>query len=94
MKKDKIIKVEVSTHKDLKTMASSKGKTLKDFVQDIVLNLENGLFFDVEEYSNDVLIAVFADISKELDSRNDNGKMTKEQIDNYIYTVENIPFGE
>jgi hypothetical protein len=86
---DKMIKVSESTHKGLKIGATNHGLTMKEFLSRLAENNKFGIYFDVGNYSNDVLVSVFMDITEEFNRR--KAKLTEEEKENIkAYSNNNI----
>ena len=92
MIKDKMIKVSSSTHYEAKAQASINGKSLREYIKNLIVRDKEGIILDVSKVKSSMLISVFDDICIEMNRREDNNKLTKEEIRDFTLSIENIPF--
>lgn len=92
MKKDKLIKVDNNTHRMAKTRASREGKTLKEYVRWMIDKDSADIVLNVSQTKSDILIYIFDDIINEMSKREDKCELSEDEINNFTYQIENIPF--
>ncbi|NBK99471.1 MAG: hypothetical protein EOM50_15925 [Erysipelotrichia bacterium] len=67
-------------------------RDLNEIISNKIYDGNIDVFFDVEKPDTDTLIAIFEDITIEMNKRYES--MSREQIEHYIISIENIPFSE